>query len=189
MREAMALLGSLLGKSRSVRPSLLPLLGLRSAVPTLRSGYGLAPTRSGTVCFFAEGRPGAGTEAEIIAGLAGDSARRNLVTHDAHGRTIVRCWRENGDLGWLLDDLVDVNERLAQAGFAAWLLYTTVDFAELRDMRHPKLTMVYRRERGAFYPYAPCGTRGRDRARELKIRSSLTRIVPMESDIGRWRPV
>ncbi|ONF73487.1 PspA-associated protein PspAB [Amycolatopsis keratiniphila] len=185
----MVLLGSLRGKTRSVRPSLLPLLELRSGVLALRSGHALAPTGSGTVCFVAEGRPGAGTEAEIIAGLAGDSARRNVVTHDAHGRTIVRCWRENGDLGWLLDDLVDVNERLAQAGFASWLLHTTVDFAELRDMRHPRLTMVYRRERGTFYPYAPRGTRGRDRAMELKIRSTLTRIVPMESDIGRWRPV
>ncbi|OLZ45833.1 PspA-associated protein PspAB [Amycolatopsis keratiniphila] len=185
----MVLLGSLRGKTRSVRPSLLPLLELRSGVLALRSGHALAPTGSGSVCFVAEGRPGAGTEAEIIAGLAGDSARRNVVTHDAHGRTIVRCWRENGDLGWLLDDLVDVNERLAQAGFASWLLHTTVDFAELRDMRHPRLTMVYRRERGTFYPYAPRGTRGRDRAMELKIRSTLTRIVPMESDIGRWRPV
>jgi len=185
----MALLGSLLGRSRSVRPSLLPLLDLRSAELTLRSGHALAPTGAGTVCFVAEGRPAAETEAEIIAGLAGDSARRNLVTHDAHGRTIVRCWRENGDLGWLLDDLVDVNERLALAGFAAWLLHTTVDFAELRDLRHPRLTMVYRRERGTYYPYAPRGTRGRDRALELKIRSSLTRIVPMESDIGRWHPV
>ncbi|WP_414944498.1 PspA-associated protein PspAB [Amycolatopsis sp. cmx-11-32] len=185
----MAILGSLLGRSRSVRSSLLPLLELRSAASTLRSGYGLAPTGSGTVCFVAIGRPGAGTEAEIIAGIAGDSVRRNVVTHDAHGRTIVRCWRENGDLGWLLDDLVDVNDRLAQAGFASWLLYSTVDFAELRDVRHPKLTMVYRRERGTFYPYAPRGTRGRDRATELKIRSSLTRIVPMEADIGRWHPV
>ncbi|AIG76288.1 Hypothetical protein AJAP_17100 [Amycolatopsis japonica] len=185
----MALLGTLLGRSRSVRPSLLPLLDLSAAVLALRSGHGLAPTGSGTVCFVAEGRPGTETEAEIIAGLAGDSARRNLVTNDAHGRTIVRCWRENGDLGWLLDDLVDVNERLAQAGFASWLLHTAVDFAEVRDMRHPRLTMVYRRERGTFYPYAPRGTRGRDRAMELKIRSSLTRIVPMESDIGRWRPV
>ncbi|MFD6068676.1 MULTISPECIES: PspA-associated protein PspAB [Amycolatopsis] len=185
----MALLGSLRVRSRSVRPSLLPLLELRSAALTLRSGYGLAPTGSGTVCFVAEGRPGEGTEAEFVAGLAGDSARRNVVNHDGLGRTIVRCWRENGDLGCLLDDLADVNERLAQAGFASWLLHTTVDFAELRDMRHPKLTMVYRRERGTFYPYAPRGTRGRDRAMELKIRSSLTRIVPMESDIGRWRPV
>ncbi|MFJ8914999.1 hypothetical protein [Amycolatopsis sp. NPDC102389] len=185
----MALLGSLLGRSRSVRPSLLPLLELRSAVLALRSGYGLAPTGSGAVCFVADGRPGAETEAEIIAGLAGDSGRRNLVTHDAHGRTIVRCWRENGDLGWLLDDLVDVNERLAQAGFAAWLSHTTVEFAELSDMRHSRLTMVYRRERGTFYPYAPRGSRGRDRAMELKIRSSLTRVVPMEADISRWRPV
>lgn len=185
----MALLGSLLGRNRSVRPSLLPLLDLRSAALPLRSGYGLVPNGAGTVCFFAEGRPGAGTEAEIIAGLAGDSTRRNVVTHDAHGRTIVRCWRENGDLGWLLDDLVDVNDRLAQAGFASWLLHTTVSFAEVRDMRHPKLHIVYRRERGAFYPFAPRGTRGRDRAAELKIRSSLTRIVPMEADIGRWHPV
>ncbi len=185
----MALLGSLLGRSRSVRPSLLPLLELRPAASTLRSGYGLAPTGVGTVCFVAEGRPGEGTDAEIIAGLAGDSVRRNVVTHDALGRTIVRCWRENGDLGWLLEDLVDVNDRLAQAGFASWLLHTTVSFAEVRDMRHPTLMMVFRRERGTFYPYAPRGTRGRDRATELKIRSSLTRIVPMEADIGRWRPV
>ncbi|WP_340681575.1 hypothetical protein LCL61_22800 [Amycolatopsis coloradensis] len=185
----MALLGGLRGRGRSVRPSMLPLLELRSAALTLRSGYGLASTGSGTVCFVAEGRPGQGTEAEIVAGLAGDSIRRNVVNHDALGRTIVRCWRENGDLGWLLDDLADVNERLTQAGFASWLLHTTVDFAELRDMRHPKLTMVYRRERGTFYPYAPRGTQGRDRAMELRIRSSLSRIVPMESDIGRWRPV
>ncbi|WP_037304968.1 PspA-associated protein PspAB [Amycolatopsis orientalis] len=185
----MALLGSLLGRNRSVRPSLLPLLELRSSALTLRSGFGLAPTGVGTVCFVAEGRPGAGTEAEIVAGLAGDSVRRNVIIHDSRGRTIVRCWRENGDLGWLLNDLVDVNDRLAQAGFAAWLSHTTVDFAELRDMRHPKLSMVYRRERGTFYPYAPRGSRGRDRALELKVRSSLTRIVPMEADIGRWRPV
>ncbi|KZB86187.1 PspA-associated protein PspAB [Amycolatopsis regifaucium] len=185
----MARLGSLLGRSRSVRPSLLPLLELRSAASPLRAGYGLAPTGTGTVCFVAEGRPGDGTEAEIIAGLAGDSVRRNVINHDALGRTIVRCWRENGDLGWLLGDLVDVNDRLAQAGFASWLLHTTVDFAEVRDRRHPKLTMVYRRERGTFYPYAPRGSRGRDRAMELKVRSSLTRIVPMEADIGRWRPV
>jgi hypothetical protein len=185
----MARLGSLLGRSRSVRPSLLPLLDLRSAALPLRAGYGLAPTGTGTVCFVAEGRPGEGTEAEIVAGLAGDSLRRNVINHDAQGRTIVRCWRENGDLGWLLGDLVDVNDRLAQAGFAGWLMHTTVDFAELRDMRHPKLTMVFRRERGTFYPYAPRGTRGRDRAMELKVRSSLTRIVPMEADISRWRPV
>ncbi|WP_233611828.1 hypothetical protein [Amycolatopsis sp. WAC 01376] len=185
----MARLGSLLGKGRSVRPSLLPLLDLRSAALTLRSGHGLAPTGSGSVCFVAEGRPGPGTDAEIVAGLAGDTVRRNVVIHDAHGRTIVRCWRENGDLGWLLDDLADVNESLAQAGFATWLLHTTVDFAELGDMRHPRLTMVYRRERGTFYPYAPRGPRGRDRATELRIRSSLTRIVPMEPDIGRWHPV
>lgn len=185
----MALLGSLLGRSRSVRPSLLPLLDLRSATLALRSGFGLTPTGVGTVCFHVQGGPGQGTDAEIIAGLAGDSTRRNVVTHDALGRTIVRCWRENGDLGWLLDDLVDVNEQLAQAGFASWLLHTTVNFAELRDQRHSRVIMVYCRERGTFYPFAPLGTRGRDRALELKIRSALTRIVPMESDLGRWRPV
>lgn len=185
----MALLGTLLGRSRSVRPSLLPLLDLRSAAPALRSGFGLTPTGAGTVSFHARGGPGEGTDAEIIAGLAGDSVRRNVITHDALGRTNIRCWRENGDLGWLLDDLVDVNDRLARAGFASWLLHTTVGFAELRDQRHVKLIMVYRRERGSFYPFAPLGTHGRDRALELKIRSALTRIVPMESDLGRWRPV
>ncbi|EME50998.1 PspA-associated protein PspAB [Amycolatopsis decaplanina] len=56
-------------------------------------------------------------------------------------------------------------------------------------MRHPRLTMVYLREHGTFYPYAPRGARCRDRPMELKTRSSLTRIVPMESGIGRGHPV
>ncbi|MFD8498412.1 hypothetical protein [Amycolatopsis sp. NPDC059657] len=185
----MTLLGNLLGRSKTSGLQLEGLPAASAVAAKLRSEFGLLPTGGGSVCFKVTGSPAELTRAEIIAATAGDRATHNLVSHELTGRTIVRCWRPGGALRLLLTDLVDVNQRLAEAGFGSALLHTTIDFTETGGRRGRKLVLVFLPGRGTFYPFMPTGRRSRDRDGELRVRGLLRRILPVEADVDRWLPV
>nr|WP_143046996.1 hypothetical protein [Amycolatopsis xylanica] len=150
---------------------------------------GLVPTGGGSVSFKVTGSPAELTRAEIVAATAGDAQTHNLVSHEPDGRTVVRCWQSGKDLRRLLFDLLDVNERLAEAGFADALIHTTVDFNESGGRRGRKLVLVYLPRRGTFYPFVPAGRRSRDREVELRARGLLRRFVPIEAGLELCVPV
>lgn len=181
----MTLMATKICRRWTSRPQLQALYSLALAGPRIRATLGLSPTGGGVVGFKVDGDALDRTEAEIVAAGSAQVTVHPLVTQDLYGRCTVRCWRRNADLGVLAGDLFGVADRLSHAGYGGSLRYASADFAEVTGRRTRKLRLVYLFDRGTFYPSSPADHQPLDRTLELRARTALNGLLPLEPDMPR----
>ncbi|MFS0884801.1 PspA-associated protein PspAB [Aeromicrobium sp. 179-A 4D2 NHS] len=180
----MGFLDGLLGRSKPAKADLDVLFRVPQAALTLQA-EGFAFSGRGAVCFRdADGR----ADDELIASaqemIRTDPDASVELLHDEFGFTWLEVTRPTGDVSGLVTDLHAVNSTLADHGFDAGLLCSTVVFEQ--DGR--RLALVYLFKRGTFYPFVPdpAAARRRDNPVELQIRALVEGDIPIEADLGRW---
>ena len=145
---------------------------------------GFTPTGSGSVCFRdVEGSADDVVLAEaekLITTTPGATVTRSDDRFGFHWLTVART---GSDVSGLVTDLHAINSSLADAGFGASLLCSTIG---LKATDGRALALVYLYKRGTFYPFAPLDGERRDNALELQIRGIVGDDVPVESDLARW---
>jgi len=177
-------LDALLGRSKPAKADLDVLFRVPQAALTLQA-EGFAFTGRGAVCFRdADGR----ADDELIASaqemIRTDPNASVELHHDEFGFTWLEVVRPAGDTTGLVTDLHAVNSSLADHGFDAGLLCSTMVFEQ--DGR--RLALVYLFKRGTFYPFVPeaGAARRRDNPVELQVRALVEKDIPVEADLGRW---
>lgn len=179
----MGFFDSLLGRTKPPQADLDVLFAVPQAVISLQT-EGFVPTGSGSVCFRdAEGRADDLVMADaekLIASTPGSVVTRSDDRFGFHWLTVTRA---DADVSGLVTDLHAVNASLADAGFGASLLCSTVSFTTPAGK---PFGLVYLYKRGSFYPFAPDGGERRDNALELQVRGVIAQDVPVEPDLTKW---
>ncbi|MET0929013.1 MAG: hypothetical protein ABWX74_05815 [Aeromicrobium sp.] len=179
----MGFLDSILGRSKPPQADLDVLFAVPQAVISLQT-EGFVATGSGSVCFrdvegHADDLVMADAE-KLITSSAGSTVTRSDDRFGFHWLTVTRT---DLDVSGLVTDLHAVNTSLADAGFGASLLCSTVSFTTPGG---EPFGLVYLYKRGTFYPFAPAGGERRDNALELQVRGVIAEDVPVEPDLTRW---
>lgn len=90
------------------------------------------------------------------------------------------------DINGLINDLYDANHMIDRGGHGSALVCTLVTF---KAYDRPMLGMVFRPNRGTWYPFVPIGPTTRDNDRELKVRELIGDQLKVEPDLSKWSPV
>lgn len=179
----MGFFDSLLGRSKPPQADLDVLFAVPQAVISLQT-EGFVATGSGSVCFRdVEGNADDLVMADaekLITSSVGSTVTRADDRFGFHWLTVTRT---DADVSGLVTDLHAVNTSLADAGFGASLLCSTVAFTTPAGA---PFGLVYLYKRGTFYPFAPVSGERRDNALELQVRGIIADDVPVESDLSRW---
>ena len=190
----MGFLDVLLGRTKTVQPTLDDLFALPSAAIQLQAATGFTPTGSGSVCFRAvEGKTFADIQKEVRELLDTDNSRPGgagglpvEVTKDSFGYTWLISNHLSDEVDTLVTDLHAVNSARVDNGFGPQLLCTLVAFTDDRERR---LGLIYLYKRGTFYPFAPLSGQQRDNALELQVKGVIGDDLKFEPDLTRWFPV
>jgi hypothetical protein len=179
----MGFFDSILGRSKPPQADLDVLFAVPQAVISLQT-EGFVPTGSGSVCFrdvegHADDLVMADAE-KLITSSPGSTVTRSDDRFGFHWLTVTRT---DADVSGLVTDLHAVNSSLADAGFGASLLCSTVAFTTPAGA---PFGLVYLYKRGTFYPFAPDGGERRDNGLELQVRGVIADDVPVEPDLTRW---
>lgn len=109
--------------------------------------------------------------------------------------TTVRQARDAFKYLWLLledDDIEDLiatmhlaSSTLEEHDFGRTLLAAAFQF----ESSAGPFFLLYNFKRGHFYPFAPRAERTRDQVLEMRLKSLLGSVLPLEPDPGRWYPL
>lgn len=179
----MGFLDSILGRSTPPPADLDVLFSVPQAAISLQA-EGFVPTGSGSVCFRdVEGNADDLVMADaekLITSSPGSTVSRSDDRFGYHWLTVSRT---DADVSGLVTDLHAVNSSLADAGFSASLLCSTVTFTTPAGK---PFGLVYLYKRGSFYPFAPDTGERRDNSLELQVRGVVANDVPVEPDLTKW---
>lgn len=179
----MGLFDSLMGRRRPPAPKLDALFAVPTAALTLETA-GWVPTGSGAVCFRSpEGVAADQTRDDVKALLDADGGVPVEWEGDSFGFTWLVVRYDPPDTAALVADLHAVNLTLAEQGFDASLLCSTISFEATGGRR---LGLVYLYKQGTFYPFVPTGPQQRDNLTELAVRDLVAGDVPVEPQLSRW---
>ncbi len=182
----MRFLNILFGRSKPVKSRPDRLFAISTAEITMSSRYGIIPSGTAGVCFrpisssfFAE------AERELREMLdlgAKQTESRIRVTSDNYGFQWVIA--EDKDFSDLVNTIYTVSLTLQEHGFEDQLLAAVFKFEE--EGRRT-VYLIYNYKRAQYYPFVPVGnSQERDNATELRLKGSLQKELPIDSDLERW---
>ncbi len=179
----MGLLDAILGRTKPPQANLDDLFAVPQAVVSLGT-IGFLPTGSGSVCFRdVEGVSDDAIVEEATRVIGVDSTASVTTTDDGHGFRWLTVARAGGDATSLVTDLHAVNSSLADGGFGASLLCSTIG---LTTPASGPAALVYLYKQGTFYPFVPLAGGRRDNTAELQVRGVVDADLPVEPRLERW---
>jgi hypothetical protein len=187
-----ALLG---GRRKRVdqEPKLADLDALRAlsttGTPPLQRA-GLEPTGIGSICIKPvdrEADPALSDQlSQLETATTVDGVPKWEVATDEFGYTWFTRRASRYDINGLVNDLYDANHMIDRGGHGTVLVATLVTF---KAYDRPTLGMVFRPNRGTWYPFVPIGPTKRDNDRELKVRELIGDQLKIEPDLSKWSPL
>lgn len=179
----MGLLDAILGRSKPPQANLDDLFAVPQAAVSLGT-IGVVPTGSGSVCFRdVEGVSDDALVDEATRVIGVDPGVSVTTSDDGHGFRWLTVTRAGGDVAGLVTDLHALNSSLADGGFGASLLCSTIG---LTAPGGGPAALVYLYKQGTFYPFVPLAGGRRDNTVELQLRGVVDADLPVEPTLERW---
>ncbi len=184
----MGFLDDILGRSKPVTSKLDQLFAISTAYITLTIDQNLKASDRAGITFRQVANADFQRASQEIGSLLEVSSRET--------ETKIENMVDNFNYQWVLmqdDDFEDlvttahmISLTLQEHGFKDQLLAAVFKFYQ----DDKPLYWIYNHKRGNFYPFAPKpGTKQRDNALELRMRSVMERELPVEPELERWYPM
>ncbi|HWT92773.1 MAG TPA: hypothetical protein VN238_07235 [Solirubrobacteraceae bacterium] len=186
----MGFLDSLLGRSRTAKPSKTDrLFAISTAYVTLQTSYGIVNAGKAGIVF----QPLATSDFNAIVK---DTEEVLRATGEETG-TLVETTEDDFGYRWAVlqdDDVEDlvvginaVKDALDTSGYGDRVLAAVFSF---RDEAGKRIHLIYNVKRGSWYPFVPApGRQARDNERELQLKAQLGGELPFEPELERWFPL
>jgi hypothetical protein len=187
----MGLLDVVLGRWKQKPAATGNLFAIVTAAVTLETQLGLRPAGVAGIVFKPLQTADFGEVTrdldELLQSAAKDTGTKVRRVDDQFGYrwTIL----DDPDFEDLVTAVNVVNESLEEAGYSEQLLCAVFAFEETAGQKGDRVYWIYNYKRGRFYPFVPREGQKRDMERELRLRASLARELPLEEEPERWFPL